>query len=1408
MDVRKTFKFELMWLIDAQHPKSAEIERRLEALAAHWELLRQLAAARDKQLADAAEAHQFYGDANEAESWMREKRAVAASADCGHDAAAAAALLARHRTLHDDLRAHGAELHALAAAARRLRDAGIDNLQLPTEVEAGAGLDADEEVVSETRLVPTEVWEEEPVERLEHRTVTEQRSVPQVKALYAFSGQGISMAKGEVMFLISKTNPDWWSVRKADRTDGFVPANYVREVEPRVVPVQVRRPEKVKTVQRVRKTVLVKQVVQTRRAPAPRRPRAPAPARHPPVRDRLEQIQAEYAALLKLSEQRRLQLEDAIKLFSFFAECDDFDKWIRDKEKMLRSDDADDSVDNAKRKYEKFVTDLSAASKRLESIEAAAEELAAAGHGQAARAAARRQQLRQQWERLLRLKQQKEKSLEGASSVELFQRTCDEALAWMAEKEQQLAAGGGGGGDLRTVRALQRRHAQLERELQPLRDKVDTVTLLADSVKSQYPTERANVEKRQKQLESAWERCEAQAAERRARLESAVGHQVFANGAKQLHDWIQKVREQVSQEVCAKDVATAEALLKQHQELEDDIKAHDDEFKEVIGLGKQLVGSNPALTDVATTTDALAAEQAALLQEWRDKEQYLRQVLQLQSFNREADHIDASSGAHEAFLDYNHCGSSVDEAEALLKRHEELEARLQAQDERLAAFAQRADALAALDPPHYAKEHIASRRAAVLARRDGVRRLAAERRRALLASLAHQQFVASSEELQAWIEDKTKTAQDKSYRDLTNLERKLQKHEAFERELQANEKQLRNVESIGQSLQKSDPGRAPEVSARLRALGGAWGALLAASRDKGGKLRQADRQRSLRRSIEDAKARLSELERALASEELGADLRSVKRLLVQHQALEQELAQCTARAEALAAQGGDLVSGGHFDAAAIERDCALLLQQAHALRPRAQRRRQALEDSLQLHKFAAEVSNELEWVRERGAGAAAAPADLLAAQAAHKRHAKLRAELSARAPLVQRVLRRARDLPAHHPQADKIKQLCKQLEEEYSSVSQAAEERAARLEAALKAQQFLHEALEVESWLADKDAALASADVGNDRHRATQLLTRHKAVELELDTYAAIINEMGHAAAGLAAAGAGAGGAEGGEALLARHAQLAGALARLQRRAALRQAALVESVCRHEYLAESAELESWIQEQYAAASSEDYGQDYEHLLILRSKFDELRHRVESGAERFNQCEELAKKLLASESPYIADIEKRQEALGESWQRLVEQIQSRNARLHAAGEIHRFHRDAGELLARAADRRALLQAPAPPRDLRAAATLLRGHDAAENDLVAIDAQMQVLQEEGTRLQRLCPGDNSQQIALRQRALAEAWAALRAAADERRQLLHQHLKLHQFYTEVRQAVMSRTLFVKYSNCVMQKLTLILT
>ena len=54
------------------------------------------------------------------------------------------------------------------------------------------------------------------------------------------------------MFLLDKTNSDWWNIRKANGDNGYVPANYVKEVEPKIVSVEVKKPVTVKDVRKVR----------------------------------------------------------------------------------------------------------------------------------------------------------------------------------------------------------------------------------------------------------------------------------------------------------------------------------------------------------------------------------------------------------------------------------------------------------------------------------------------------------------------------------------------------------------------------------------------------------------------------------------------------------------------------------------------------------------------------------------------------------------------------------------------------------------------------------------------------------------------------------------------------------------------------------------------------------------------------------------------------------------------------------------------------------------------------------------------------------------------------------------------------------------------------------------------------
>lgn len=71
------------------------------------------------------------------------------------------------------------------------------------------------------------------------------------------------------MFLLNKTNPDWWSVRKVNGQDGFVPANYVCEVEPKIMQVSVRKPHVVKNTRKVPKVKMVKQKVRVKKTRTP-----------------------------------------------------------------------------------------------------------------------------------------------------------------------------------------------------------------------------------------------------------------------------------------------------------------------------------------------------------------------------------------------------------------------------------------------------------------------------------------------------------------------------------------------------------------------------------------------------------------------------------------------------------------------------------------------------------------------------------------------------------------------------------------------------------------------------------------------------------------------------------------------------------------------------------------------------------------------------------------------------------------------------------------------------------------------------------------------------------------------------------------------------------------------------------
>lgn len=100
--------------------------------------MERLANDRTKQLQDAAEAYQFYADANEADSFLNEKKSLLTSTDYGSDEPSGQALLQRHKDLQGELNAYRVDIQSLNNQAEKLIDSGISNLDLtaqPDEVD-------------------------------------------------------------------------------------------------------------------------------------------------------------------------------------------------------------------------------------------------------------------------------------------------------------------------------------------------------------------------------------------------------------------------------------------------------------------------------------------------------------------------------------------------------------------------------------------------------------------------------------------------------------------------------------------------------------------------------------------------------------------------------------------------------------------------------------------------------------------------------------------------------------------------------------------------------------------------------------------------------------------------------------------------------------------------------------------------------------------------------------------------------------------------------------------------------------------------------------------------------------------------------------------------------------------------
>ncbi|XP_010891275.2 spectrin beta chain, non-erythrocytic 5 isoform X2 [Esox lucius] len=1349
-----------------RHPSEKDIQKSVRTLKKQWEHLKDEVANHKKRLHAATVIKQYFADVTEANSWLSDRKPLLISEDYGKDESSTSALLQRHLRLEKEMGAYAVEVKRLGEQAKGAATLAPVTAE-PQQNKMVQYSNSSEEEGGGTSPVGVSLSSGAGANQTSTQIHSQEAKA---KIRFKYTRGVTAWDSGEIVTILNRDNEDKFLVRDSKGNEQLVPTTYLAELPASTTTPSLPLP-KLSTNEIAESPS--KRVNRARRRRSMRRGTAEiqfSGVLDPHYqRDTIENTQSsldrDFNSLTNLAKSRRMNLEETVRLHRFYNTCEEFESWMEDKENILNTFTPNsDNVGVVQAKYENFLTELASGKGQLDDITRLGEELVKSRHSKHREIQAKQGQVTRRWERMQKLKDEKGHELLSTADVRSFLQSCEEARAQLMEQLSQLDTVDGVACTRVALNAEERALAQSLREIHALERKIAYLKSVANMKQDCSPAEAAAIMEEVCGLEALLQQLRSQASERQRLLEEAKRLQLFQQETRDLLLWAEAVQGRLLEDNTASDVASAQALLKDHQDLRLEIHGQRERVKDMEKLGKSLEdqsSGNRGVKDIHQTLGKLNQEWTKLDRLWGSRNRTLEQGVELQKLNQEADRIEAALSGHEARLKVKDLGDSVDSVRSLLVRQEEVEDLLKALDQHISLFQDKSKEL--VNKQHFAAKQIQERSHVVQERNKKLGEICKQRRALLLDSQNYQEFLRDAEEMLLWMEEKFKIAEDESYRDPTNILRKLKRHEAAEKEMQANQVWLDRLTKSGEKMLLEEHCESQSIRRKSTQVNSRWIRLQRKMAERGDKLRQAGQQEQLMELLQDAKLKIEAIQRMLQNAAKGHDLRSSRQLLKEHQQLETEAQELADKINTIVTRAKDLATN-HFDSQKILRETDTYMKLFKSLQKPLDHRRAQLEASVALFGFYHDVDLELSWITEHNPSTSSTHYDKSLAGAINlmQKHKELQAEVNGHSKHLNRVLEKGRSLGrSSQYDGEDVQQRSTHLATEWQELQAACEKRAVHLNRAITREQILLDCAELDARLSETIALVSTDEFGKNILATQSLIKQHQALEGKLDVLEAQVEELGDSVESAVCEW-------NLDEVKRPFSRVSSQMNQLQHQVKIRGQKLREALPFHEFRRESSELDEWITQQKQIASSEEYGNDYEHVLLLSGKFEIFLKQLEVGFDRMRSCEELADRLIQHKHPQSSTIRDTQSHLRVSYNELQDLAKERKDRLLKAEECHKLYRDLTSALGHIEERYKSIPDEIA-KDLRGVLSQLRKHEALVHELAGTEQQLQELLDGADSTLDLCTPEMRVLLQKQQQEVVEHWEKLRLYMDQREEEL---------------------------------------
>lgn len=401
-----------------------------------------------------------------------------------------------------------------------------------------------------------------------------------------------------------------------------------------------------------------------------------------------ETIKKLYEKLCRLSMEREKKLNESKKYFEFMREVDELHEFIHDQITVTASDEYGTDVEHVEQliaKFDSFISNLTANEGRVMAVVAKGTTLLEEKNSYEVQIAAKVAETKQLWDELKELVQARQEALAGAKQVHVYDRTADETISWINEKETALMSEDYGQ-DLETIQSLIRKHEVFETELEAVKNQMDIVMKEATKLADTFPDAKEHIEVKRDETVEAWTDLIMKTQARKEKLQQAEQLQEYFDNYRDLMAWINEQLANITAPDLALDVPGAEAQIKHLEENRQVVEARKDAFEKFYEAGKTLIDNKHFLANEVKQKVSVLEQRYNFLQHTLAER---RKIYELNHdtrlFMREAETLENWINGRQAMVKDVELGDSIPQIEDLIKRHDDFEKTVSAQEEKFNA---------------------------------------------------------------------------------------------------------------------------------------------------------------------------------------------------------------------------------------------------------------------------------------------------------------------------------------------------------------------------------------------------------------------------------------------------------------------------------------------------------------------------------------------------------------------------------------------------------------------------------------------------------------------------------------------------------------------------------------------------